>query len=103
MKLFLISDNEDTKIGLRLTGIEGIVVQSEEELKQVMEGCLKDPELAVVLLTEKLTSLSPDYIDEIKLNHALPLLVEIPDRHGSQKPADYITNYVRDAIGVKLS
>jgi len=32
----------------------------------------------------------------------LPLVVEIPDRHGTSRPQDFLTAYVRDAIGVNL-
>jgi V/A-type H+-transporting ATPase subunit F len=31
-----------------------------------------------------------------------PLLVEIPDRHGSRREADFLTAYIREAIGVKI-
>lgn len=103
MKIFVISDNEDTCIGLRMTGVEGVVVQDKDGLKKAIDACVGNPEIAILLITEKLAKLMPEYIDEIKLSIKLPLLVEVPDRHGSAKPVDYITNYVRDAIGVKLS
>ena len=32
MKMFLISDNIDTYTGLRLAGVEGVVVHEREEL-----------------------------------------------------------------------
>ena len=31
MRYFVISDNTDTHVGLRLAGIEGVVVRSREE------------------------------------------------------------------------
>ncbi len=31
-----------------------------------------------------------------------PLLVEIPDRHCSMRQGDFLTRYIRDAIGVKI-
>jgi len=49
-----------------------------------------------------LVNLAPEYIEEQKINNRTPLIVELPDRHGSQRPDDYILSYVRDAIGVKL-
>ena len=33
MKYYLLSDNVDTQIGMRLAGVEGVVVHEKEELK----------------------------------------------------------------------
>ena len=41
-------------------------------------------------------------IDEIKLKRKMPLLIEIPDRHGTGRKKDFITSYVNEAIGLKL-
>ena len=78
MKFFLISDNVDTKMGMRFAGIEGVVVHQEDEVR------------------------CPDLIYDLKLNRKQPLIVEIPDRHGNGRTKDSITKYVQDAIGVKL-
>ena len=34
MKFYLISDNVDTLMGMRLAGIEGVVVHKDEEVKK---------------------------------------------------------------------
>ncbi|MCI6795680.1 MAG: V-type ATP synthase subunit F, partial [Lachnospiraceae bacterium] len=39
---------------------------------------------------------------DIRLHHHTPLLIEIPDRHGTGRKKDFITSYVNEAIGVKL-
>ena len=44
----------------------------------------------------------PELIDEIKLERKMPLLIEIPDRHGTGRKKDFITSYVNEAIGLKL-
>lgn len=102
MKMFLISDNTDTLTGLRLAGVEGVVVHEREELKESIEHAMKDPDIGVILLTEKFKKEFPDLIDEIKLNRKMPLLIEIPDRHGTGRSKNFITSYVNDAIGLKL-
>lgn len=102
MKLFLISDNIDTQTGMRLAGIEGCVVHKKDELKDALEQVLSNQEIGILLITEKLCFEFPEIIDDIKLNRTLPLLVEIPDRHGSGRRADFITSYVNEAIGLKL-
>ena len=102
MKYFLLSDNVDTRIGMRLSGIEGVVVHDAEAFKAAFDKAKNDKDIAVLLVTEKLVNLSPQYIEEQKVNNKVPLVVELPDRHGSERPDDYILNYVKEAIGVKL-
>lgn len=102
MKIFLISDNIDTYTGMRLAGVEGVVVHEREELRQALEQAVENKENGIILLTEKFGKEFPDIIDDIRLNHRLPLLIEIPDRHGTGRAPDFITSYVNEAIGLKL-
>ena len=78
MRFYLISDNADTLVGMRLAGIEG-----------------------ELLITHRLCELCEDFITQTKRSYDKPLIVEIPDRHGSQG-SDSITRYVRDTIGIKI-
>ena len=89
MKFFLLSDNIDTQMGMRLAGIEGIVIHEREEVLEGLEKAMHDEDIAVVLMTTK-------------LRQRRPLIVEIPDRHGSVKIGEIMDAYVSEAIGVKL-
>ena len=102
MKMYLISDNVDTLTGMRLAGVEGVVVHEREELREALQTAFSNKEIGIVLLTEKFGKEFPDIIDDIRLNHRLPLLIEIPDRHGTGRAPDFITSYVNEAIGLKL-
>lgn len=102
MKMYLISDNIDTLTGMRLAGVEGIVVHERNELKAELDKVLEDREIGIVLLTEKFGRNFPDLINEVKLNYSHKLFVEIPDRHGTGRKPDFITSYVNEAIGLKL-
>lgn len=102
MKMYLISDNVDTYTGMRLAGVEGAVVHEKQELKEAIDKVLADKEIGILLLTEKFGRDFPDVIDEVKLNYKLPLVVEVPDRHGTGRKPDFITSYVNEAIGIKL-
>ena len=102
MKMFLITDNGDTLTGMRLAGVEGVVVRSREELWTALETALADKELGILLLMERFGREFPELIDDVKLHHRLPLIVEIPDRHGTGRAPDFITSYVNEAIGLKL-
>ncbi len=102
MKFFLLSDNVDTQMGMRLAGIEGIVIHERDEVLRELEKAMHEEDIAVILLTTKLIQTCPDVISEIKLRQSKPLIVEIPDRHGSAKVGETIDRYVSEAIGVKL-
>lgn len=102
MKMYLISDNLDTLTGMRLAGVEGEIAHGRKEAKAAVEKILEDKNLGILLITEKLRFEIPELVDEIKLNRKLPLLVEIPDRHGSGRRENFITNYINEAIGIKL-
>ena len=102
MKYYLISDNIDTQTGMRIAGVEGVVVHERKAFEAAFDAAVLDRDIAVLLITEKLMRLSPAHVQDQKLNNKLPLIVEIPDRHGSDHPDDYILSYVRDAIGVNL-
>jgi len=100
--MYVISDNVDTYVGMRLAGVDGIVIHDKETLEKTFDDILKNKTVGIVLITEKLANDYKDYITKIRLAHKEPLIVEIPDRHGSKKPSDYITSYVNEAIGLKL-
>ena len=102
MKMFLISDNVDTQTGMRLAGVEGVVVHEREELYDTLQKTLADKEIGIILLTEKFGKEFPDILEDVRLNHKLPLLIEIPDRHGTGREADFITSFVNESIGLKL-
>lgn len=102
MKMYLISDNVDTLTGMRLAGVEGVVVHERNELKEALEHTIADKEIGILLLTEKFGREFPEIIDDVKLNHKTPLIIEIPDRHGTGRKPDFITSYVNEAIGLKL-
>lgn len=102
MRFYLISDNVDTAMGMRLAGIEGVVVHEDSEVRDALTKAMDYDDVAVILMTERLVSLCPDLVYNLKLNRKQPLIVEIPNRHGSGRAKDSITRYVRDAIGVKI-
>lgn len=102
MKYFVITDSMDTQVGLRLAGIEGVVVREEAAARQAIEQATHDPEIGVLLITEHLAGQYADLIAPYKLTAHTPLVVEIPDRHSTGRSSDSITRYIREAIGVKL-
>jgi V/A-type H+-transporting ATPase subunit F len=102
MRMFLISDNIDTKTGMRLAGIDGVVVHERQEIIEALKAAVNDADIGIILITELLAEQVPDIIRDYKLSLGRPLIVEIPDRHGTRRPPDHIMRYINEAIGLKL-
>ncbi len=102
MKIFLISDNQDTLTGMRLAGIKGVVVHDEYNFKHEFSLAVADKEIAVLILTEKVSRNFDHIVREFRLSNSFPLIVEIPDRHGLERSPDFLTKYIRESIGIKI-
>ena len=96
MRFFLISDNSDAMNGLRLAGIEGTVARSEADLRNALEMAAQQPDIAVLLVTEKIATL-----DSARAAGG-PLLITVPSTGGGAAGKDRLTRYIREAIGVKI-
>ncbi|MCX7903364.1 MAG: V-type ATP synthase subunit F [Caloramator sp.] len=102
MKIFLISDSHDTLVGMRLAGIKGVLVSSKEEAEAELKKIIKDKEIGIIVLTERLASKLRHTINEIKVNQELPLIIEIPNRQGSTRNDDYLVKYIKESVGIKI-
>ena len=102
MRFYVVSDNTDTVTGFRLAGIEGTRAQTPEDVRSVVSDVIANPDIGVLLITEKLAAMVPGLIFELKTKLTGTLVVEIPDRHGTGRSPDSITKYVREAIGIKI-
>ena len=101
MRFYLISDNSDTAVGLRLAGIEGEIVNDREGVKTALTKAIKAGDIGIILITHKLYKLCPDYIADMKATVTVPLITEIPDRHGMSGSTAF-ADAIREAIGIKI-
>lgn len=102
MRFFVISDNTDTITGLRLAGIKGVVVHEREEVLKALEEAALDPEMGIIIMTELLAEKVQEEVKSIRLDSSKPIITVIPDRHGVRRRPDYITNYIKESIGLKI-
>ena len=102
MKMFLLSDNSDTWEGMRLAGVDGVILHQKEEIEEKIKEIIKSEEIGIILITEKLRLLCQDYIDSVMLSRKQPLFLEIPDRHGFGRSKTSIIDYIKKSIGLKL-
>ena len=102
MKMYLISDNVDTLAGMRLAGVEGVVAHTHDEVMSETKKVVSKPDIGVLIFTEKSASVIKEELDMMKITLHTPLIIEIPDRHGSRDIAGSINRLVQESIGLKL-
>ncbi|MDO4793337.1 MAG: V-type ATP synthase subunit F [Filifactor alocis] len=102
MRSILISDNNDTLVGMRLAGIEAILAKTPEEISRAIDYVLQKPEFGILIVTETVFEKAREELMEIRMYRRSPLVVEVPDRHGQRRPDNYITQYINESVGIKL-
>lgn len=102
MKSFVISDNKDTLVAMRLAGISGIILHEREEILDTIRNIMQDKEVGILILTEEIFEIVHEEVMQIKLKRKFPLIVEIPDRFGQRREENYITRYINESVGIKL-
>lgn len=102
MKMFVLSDNTDTCTGMRLAGIDGVVVHERDELLSELDKAIKDGGYGIILITEKLRKLGDDVISPMMTELRSPVFLEIPDRHGFGRSGSSMTDYIRTTIGLNI-
>jgi len=101
MKYYVIGD-EDTVLGFGMVGVDGRVATSVAEADAAFEAATSDPEIGILVVTERAAELIRPRVDRILFSDTFPLIVEIPDRRGHMAGRPSIRETVNRAIGIKL-
>ena len=101
MRSFLLSDNLDTLLGMRLAGVEGKMVKDKDEVVTEISRCIDHAEIGIVMITVGVLKMAEVEVMELKMKCKETLIVEIPTPKDQHAP-DFITKYIRDSIGVKF-
>lgn len=100
MKFYLLTDDVDTLVGLRLAGIDGSIVHSKEETLSLIDKARNDG-VGMLLITPSLAEKCRVELVDLKKQNQ-PLIVEIPDSNPESNKEDSVSDYIRDAIGIKI-
>lgn len=101
MKLYLLSDDPDTVIGLRLAGVQGKLLKENENALDEIENISKDSGVGMILITPGIAKQLGSSLTELKKRN-IPLISEIPDSNPHHNSPDNVTDYIRNAVGVKI-
>lgn len=77
MKILGISNNRDTAIGLKLGGIDTIIIKQSQEVKEKIEQITANENIGILVITNEIYEMASKEIDNIIYNRKLPLIVKI--------------------------
>ena len=100
MRYIAISETPDTLTGLRLAGIEGMLVNSSEDIRLALEAIDRMEDVAIVLVTRSL--INNEWVAEHRHTKSRPLILEIPAPQDAGQSASGITNTIQNAVGIKM-
>lgn len=101
MKSFLISDNKDTLIGLRLANIDGVLAETKVDIEKYFNQAVDNKNIGIIIITEKIFDEIKEKVLELKKRGDNKLIVTIPDRTGL-RDKNFIMKYVKESIGIKI-
>ena len=93
----------DTVTGFKLGGVKkGKVVKTDEEAITAFDSCINE-QVSIILITEKIASNIRKHINRTIGNEVLPLIIEIPDKSGSEATEnEQMTDLIKRVIGVEM-
>ena len=101
MRMLAVCDEKDALTGLSLLGVEGFLVDEANLFSQalVKVGMLKDA--GIIIVSENLALQFSENLAAFRASHPQLIVIEIPGAIGSRRPADFLSQYIKDAIGVR--
>jgi len=100
VRLCVIGD-EETVVGFRFAGVEGVVVESEQEAAAALTRAVERGD-ALLIIPERVAGWIREDIDRIRFGMALPLIVEVPGREGRLGQVPSLFRLIRETVGIKL-
>ncbi|MCP4761678.1 MAG: hypothetical protein GY870_07840 [archaeon] len=103
MRIVLFGD-EDSGILFNLVGVDSIIYEEKgfQEFKMIFEELLEDPDIGIIIITDRLFIRYKDYILPYKMQRRRPIIVEIPEIIGGLKE-DYAQKIIKRFIGIDIS
>ena len=80
VKMFCISDNADSALGLRLAGAQSVVLTEKEDIIEKLKQVVAKKDFGVIVLTTPILKMVQKEVEQIQKTQNIPLIITIPDR-----------------------
>ena len=101
MKSIVLASQKETIVGLRLAGIEGILINNEQEVITQVKELINDSTIGTIMITQELFKANHRALFEIKLELKEKMIIKIPG-FGEKMEESFIYDHIRDSVGLKL-
>lgn len=101
MKFFLLTDDADTCVGMRLAGVDSRLVHDATDALAALDAVAADPAIGILFITAHVRSLCPTRVAELS-NGNRPVVVEIPDSRNVGSTGGSLSDYIRATVGISL-
>lgn len=101
MKFFVLSDNPDTYLGMRLAGMEGKVVEQRDEALETIRSVIARGDVGILLITGKLMDACEPELSALRKDLRVPIVTRISDRSG-ESITKGLEKYVHESLGIKM-
>ncbi|MCZ0717028.1 V-type ATP synthase subunit F [Aerococcus kribbianus] len=102
MKQFVLADNLDTLIGMRLSGVDGKLVTEKDDFTKIFNDLVTNDSIALMLISPKLIEKNQDLINEVHFNQSTPLITAVLGPNEWQEKNNQIADTIQSAIGIQL-
>lgn len=100
MKSYVISENRDSYLGMKLAGIDGVYIKTAAEIEDAFKEALKDRDIGIIFLSEKAAGMINELVLQSKRKYFIPLITIIPDRYGFTREEGLIRRYIKESVGL---
>lgn len=99
--MLLITDRTDAMIGMRLAGVETALARDKASAEAAFEKASGADDIAILLVTSGIEKMCRETVNRIR-QAGKPLISTIPDSDKPSGTGSAITDYIANAIGIKL-
>jgi V/A-type H+-transporting ATPase subunit F len=101
MDFYVVAD-EDTVVGFRYAGVDGVIVDEPEDAARELDRLAAENAELIVIITERLANQVRERVNDIRYEGELPLVVEIPGPEGPDPDAPSLQKMIREAVGIRI-
>lgn len=100
MKTLVLTGNKQLLTGLRMAGFEGKYCEDEETLRKEYAEAKKNPEIGIVVLSQREVDLLTEEGKSPFTANTLPLIVAIPEDMSAE--GNFLLRHAQEAIGITM-
>ena len=100
MKFYFVSDDADACVGMRLAGVESVLVHDKADAAAALEKAADNVEIGILFVTGGIRRLCAEKVAALSAGNRP--VVEIPAGTEIGKTGGTAADYIREAVGINL-